>query len=142
MIDHGLKVREGCIYLSMPAKDGETFREVTVNGRIYRPIGHEKPREILMPAVLSASAQTIMDHYGLCRQLAQLMEDCGELIAAASHFCRNPEDFKLQTDLKEEMADVIVVLDQILVRMGVSESELAFLEELKINRQLERIKNV
>ena len=42
----------------------------------------------------------------------------------------------------EEMADVIVVLDQILVRMGVSESELAFLEELKINRQLERIKNV
>lgn len=80
MIDHGLKVRDGCIYLSIPTKDGTTFREVTVNGREYRPIGHEKPREILMPAVLSASAQTIMDHYGLYRQLAQLMEECGELI--------------------------------------------------------------
>ena len=97
---------------------------------------------MLMPEILSASAQTIMDTYGLYHQLAQLMEECGELIAAASHFCRNPEDFKLQTDLKEEMADVIVVLDQILVRMGMDEEEIKFLEECKINRQISRIRNV
>lgn len=97
---------------------------------------------MIMPDILSISAQNIMDNYGLYHQLGQLMEECGELIVAASHFCRNPDDFKSQTNLKEEMADVVVVLDQILVRMGVTKEELAFMEESKINRQLERIKNV
>ena len=148
MIDHGLKVREGCIYLTIPAKDGTAFREVAVNGRIYRPIGHEKPRGMLMPAVLSASAQTIMDHYGLYRQLTQLMEECGELIIASNHYLRkrNSDDagerFVAETDFKREIADVLVVMDQIMVRMGMDEEEIKFIEECKINRQISRIRNV
>lgn len=97
---------------------------------------------MLMPEILSASAQTIMDTYGLYHQLTQLMEECGELIAAASHFCRDPDEFKNGLELKQEIADVIVMLDQIVVRLGISDEELAFMEEQKINRQLERIRNV
>ena len=36
-------------------------------------------------------ASRIMEHYGAQHQLTKLCEECGELIAAASHFCRNPE---------------------------------------------------
>ena len=103
---------------------------------------------MILPDILSASAQNIMDHYGLSNQINQLMEECGELIIASNHYLRkrNSEDvgerFVAETDFKREIADVLVVLDQIMVRMGMDEEELKFIEECKINRQISRIRNV
>lgn len=103
---------------------------------------------MILPDILSASAQNIIDHYGLANQLNQLMEECAEVIIASNHYLRkrNSEDagerFVAETDLKKEIADVLVVLDQIMVRMGMDEEEIKFIEECKINRQISRIRNV
>jgi len=102
---------------------------------------------MILSELLSDANQNIIDYYGLINQLDQLMEECGELIAACNHYKRSMfgsdkrQKFISEENLKSEMADVIVVLDQVLRRMAVTPEVLNFMAEQKINRQLARIKN-
>ena len=102
---------------------------------------------MILSELLSDANQNIIDYYGLINQLDQLMEECGELISACNHYKRalfgsdKRQKFVREESLKSEMADVIVVLDQVLRRMNVTTEVLNFMAEQKINRQLARIKN-
>ena len=102
---------------------------------------------MILSDLLSDINQNIIDYYGLINQLDQLMEECGELIAACNHYKRaligndKRQRFVREESLKTEMADVIVVLDQVLRRMNVTPEVLNFMAEQKINRQLARIRN-
>lgn len=102
---------------------------------------------MILSELLSDANQSIIDYYGLINQLDQLMEECGELISACNHYKRSMfgndkrQKFLREESLKTEMADVIVVLDQVLRRMNVTPEVLNFMAEAKINRQLARIKN-
>ena len=135
MIDHGLSIRDGKVYLTISGPE-DKIKEVAVNTKRFFPAVQQKG--MILPDILSVHAQNIMDVYGLPKQLNQLMEECGELIAAANRYLRESDRWSTQ-ELLEGAVDVIVMLDQILARMGVTEPELVFEEELKINRQLERI---
>lgn len=101
---------------------------------------------MILPEILSASAQNIIDHHGLSEQVNQLMEECGELISSCNHFLRSrthgnkAEKFNAELDLKQEISDVIVVLDQVIERIGMTEEELKFMADYKINRELGRIR--
>lgn len=104
-------------------------------------------RNLLLNDIISDANQSIIDHYGLINQLDQLMEECGELIAACNHYKRaligndKRQQFLREENLKSEIVDVVVVLDQILERKDVTSEVLNFMAESKINRQLARIKN-
>lgn len=102
---------------------------------------------MLLKDIISDSNKTIIDVYGLPNQLNQLMEECGECIVACNHYQRSLTEsdkrtqFLREEDLKSEMVDVVVVLDQVLERFGITPEILNFMAESKINRQLARIKN-
>ena len=102
---------------------------------------------MLLKDIISDSNKTIIDVYGLPNQLNQLMEECGECIAACNHYQRaltgsdKRVQFLREENLKSEMVDVVVVLDQVLERFGITPEILNFMAESKINRQLARIKN-
>lgn len=102
---------------------------------------------MILSELLSDANQNIIDYYGLINQLDQLMEECGELIAACNHYKRaligndKRQRFVREESLKTEMADVIVVLDQVFRRMNITPEVLNFMAVQKINRQLARIKN-
>ena len=90
--------------------------------------------------------QDIINYYCMPNQVNQLMEECGELISASNHYLRScgsdrRSRFLAEENLKAEMVDVLVVLDQILRRMAVTPEVLNFMAEQKVNRQLARIKN-
>lgn len=96
---------------------------------------------MILSELLSDANQNIIDYYGLINQLDQLMEECGETIAAANHYLRSGKDQKQQAedDFKQEMVDVAVVIHQIINRMGMTEEEFRYLADYKIRRQLARI---
>lgn len=84
----------------------------------------------------------IADYYGLYAQLDMLQEECAELIQAVSKYKR-----KRVTNIFEEMADVFIMLDQIIYLLNKEvasvdvEELIALWMEKKIRRQLERINN-
>lgn len=84
----------------------------------------------------------IADYYGLDAQLDMLQEECAELIQAVSKYKR-----KRVTNIVEEMADVFIMLDQIIYLLNKEvasvdvEEIIALWMEKKIRRQLERINN-
>ena len=96
---------------------------------------------MILPDFLGKLNQDIINYYGMPNQVNQLMEECGETIAAANHYLRSGKDQKQQAedDFKQEMVDVAVVIHQIINRMGMTEEEFRYLADYKIRRQLARI---
>lgn len=74
----------------------------------------------------------IFSHYGEEHQRKQLCQECGELIVAVT-----------KGDLEnviEEMADVLVVIDQFRIDNPKINKKLDLIMMSKVNRQLERMK--
>jgi len=89
----------------------------------------------------------IADHYGLECQLQQLIEEMSELTQAICKYFRiNGQgqpvpDYKRSTveqNLVEELADVKLVLDQVIFLLACDEEVLEVMKQ-KINRTFERI---
>ena len=80
----------------------------------------------------------IADHYGLRRQLWQSVEEMAELTQVICKTGRYDMD-TVRDHLVEEVADVSIMIDQIVYLLG--DNMIAKIREEKINRQLERIKN-
>ena len=80
----------------------------------------------------------IADHYGLRRQLWQTVEEMAELTQVICKTRRYDMD-AVRDHLAEEVADVSIMIDQIVYLLG--DNMIAKIREEKINRQLERIKN-
>lgn len=87
--------------------------------------------------------EDIIKHYGIESQLGICQEECAELIQAISKvrrfgIIRNEHDImnwmRLSDDLLEEMADVIVCINQIQFIFSITDGQL----EDKINEKIER----
>lgn len=100
---------------------------------------------MLLPKLISTENQKIINRYGLDEQLLQMTEECAELIQAANKYrrkktARDKADLKrAEEDLKLEIADVIVVIDQIMERLNMTGEDLSMMAEYKIRRQLGRL---
>ena len=77
----------------------------------------------------------IAEHYGLKNQLRQLAEECSELSVESSHSARHGTTVKII----EEMADVMIMIEQIVYLAKIDKCDIEDCINYKINRQLKRI---
>ena len=90
--------------------------------------------------------QGTMNRYGIERQSLVAMEELSELQKAISKLVRNPEEktkpleFKgLRNNLIEEMADVIICMDQLIEYYQIERHEIQELIQAKQERQAKRL---
>ena len=79
--------------------------------------------------------EKIADKFALDNRLNQLMEECAELICVANHYRRGRVPKK---NIAEEMADVLVMIDQVRGKMGINMSDIDAIASYKIRRALNR----
>lgn len=82
----------------------------------------------------------IVDHYGAKHQQEKAVEELSELITEISRYNQNPDEPHLRVNIIEELADVIVMCNQLMIIFDCT-GEVEEVINYKINRQLERIKN-
>lgn len=87
-----------------------------------------------------------MDRYGIERQSLVAMEELSELQKAISKLVRNPKEktkpleFKgLRNNLIEEMADVLICMDQLIEYYQIERHEIQELIQAKQERQAKRL---
>ena len=87
----------------------------------------------------------IADTYGYDSQSRQLIEEMAELTQAINKAWRMGNDFDnllvQKRNIKEEIADVTIMIEQIKYLLHISDSDINEIIEQKLNRQLERINN-
>lgn len=84
--------------------------------------------------------EKILRHYGIYNQTRQLMEECAELAAAASHCLRSNGDPKDIKKLIEEFADVNVVFEQLKIAYNINSHAIDGMMRAKIERTNLRMK--
>ena len=87
---------------------------------------------------MDRGVNVIATHYGERPQLAQLQEECAELIVACSKVLRYGYTDQASEELSEELADVEIMCQQVRYLFGC-DKEVDSIKENKIRRQLERI---
>lgn len=85
---------------------------------------------------MSEELLKIINHYGLTPQLKQLSEEVYELIEA---ILLDVDDEESLEHIKEEIADVIVMVEQFRLYYDIDISEIKEIGRNKIKRQLGRI---
>lgn len=101
---------------------------------------------MILPKYIHKKNQKIIDRYGTDLQIRQLMEECAEVIQKANKYLRAKEEHgkaevhQAEADLKTEIADVTVLFDQLMPRIGMTKEELYQIAAYKIDRQLGRMK--
>mgnify|MGYP003476018399 FL=1 len=83
----------------------------------------------------SDKIKKIADHYGIKNQLRQLAEECSELSVESSHSARHGTTVKII----EEMADVMIMIEQVVYLAKIDKCDIEDCINYKINRQLKRI---
>ena len=90
-----------------------------------------------------------MDRYGIERQSLVAMEELSELQKAISKLVRNPEEktkpleFKgLRHNLIEEMADVLICMDQLIEFYRIQRLDIQDIIQAKQERQAKRLEEV
>ena len=78
----------------------------------------------------------IADYYGWNSQLRQLAEECSELSVEALHYIREGRGIER---ISEEMADVLIMIQQIIYLIGHGYEDVEKYAEFKLDRQLRRI---
>ena len=82
--------------------------------------------------------QEIAEHYGRDKQLHQTMEECAELSVECSHTLRGKGN---RNNLAGEIADVMIMLRQILYLEDIPEEDVETIIEFKLDRQMSRIRD-
>lgn len=85
---------------------------------------------------MNQNIKRIAKHYGFCHQVNKTVEECGEFIAALSKLANDEGSRK---DVLEEMADVLVMLEQVQYFLCINSSELHKVMEAKVCRQIRRM---
>ena len=78
----------------------------------------------------------IADYYGWNNQLKQLAEECSELSVESLHYIREGRGIER---ISEEMADVLIMIQQIVYLLGHGYDEIERCASFKLDRQLQRI---
>lgn len=83
--------------------------------------------------------ETILRHYGIEKQSIKACEEMGELIQVISKL-----NFKFSSQnvehLKEEIADVMVVLEQLKIHYGITDNDIDEIVEQKTIRTVNHIR--
>lgn len=88
--------------------------------------------------IREANLRKIINRYGFMNQREQFSEECAEAILAIQKFKRFRGEKDVWENMKEEVADVIVMAEQ--MRLIIGADEIDKIIHRKIKRQLERIK--
>ena len=83
----------------------------------------------------------IIEHYGIMKQLKYIHSEYFELDEAIINGELRDLDNKSVNHIAEELADVMVMLEQFRLHYGIDKETIQDLMEYKINRQIERIEN-
>lgn len=83
--------------------------------------------------------RTIVGYYGADAQSMQACEECAELIQAVSKLTRGVTEMRISA-LVEEIADVRIMMSQLMQLYGIPEPEVSECIDEKLKRQLKRIK--
>lgn len=86
---------------------------------------------------MNQNIKHIARHYGFQHQVKKTTEECGEFIVALSKLANGEGT---QADVVEEMADVLVMLQQMQYFLNIDLALLHKTMEAKVHRQLERIR--
>lgn len=122
-----------------PTRKGDT-EMITVEKKGY------KKSHLLMHEIDAGINQETMDRYGIKMQSLVAMEELAELQKAISKLVRNSEErtksleFKgLRHNLIEEMADVIICMDQLKEYYNINHAEIQSIIASKQARQAKRL---
>ena len=89
-----------------------------------------------------AKCTAIAEHYGKRKQKMQAMQEMAELILLLTQRQDQKKDRgKYISDLIDEMADNLIMIEQLRQLYMISEFEIRQRIDFKLNRQLERIGN-
>lgn len=99
---------------------------------------------------LSEENKRIGKYYGYEAQSNQLVEECAELIQAINKYRRASTSLGIPVaeekkaiafdNLKEEICDVEIMLEQIKDLLGIDDEEMAAVKLYKVNRTLDRMR--
>ena len=78
----------------------------------------------------------IADYYGWNNQLKQLAEECSELSVESLHYIREGKGMER---IFEEIADVLIMINQIIYLIGHGYEDIEKYAEFKLDRQSRRI---
>lgn len=90
---------------------------------------------------------SILEHYGVKSQIPIWIEEMSELTKELCKWLRKYDELtgdinlQLLANMKEEITDVTICLDQLKYAIGYFEDDLMKVYNLKVSRQLERMKN-
>ena len=90
---------------------------------------------------ITETLQKAIDTYGEREQSAMAMEECGELIRAVNKMHRDP-NAKNRQNLIEEIADVSIMMNQLLMMYDIDENEVEDVYTDKICRLRLRLEEV
>ena len=80
-------------------------------------------------------------HYGVENQMAQSIEELAELIVAINKCLRYKDDIEARNNLVEEVADVLIMIDQLKIIMNIKDYEIECYRRYKLERLERRIEN-
>ena len=80
-------------------------------------------------------------HYGNENQMMQTMEELSELSVAISKCLRYKDDIEARNNLVEEVADVLIMIDQLKIIMNIKDYEIECYRRYKLGRLERRIEN-
>lgn len=122
-----------------PTRKGDT-EMITTEKKEY------KESHLLMQRIDAGINQETMDRYGIEMQSLVAMEELSELQKAISKLVRNPEEktkpleFKgLRNNLIEEVADVLICMDQLIGYYQIQGIEIQDTIQAKQERQAKRL---
>lgn len=129
-----------------------TYEELLENYSEARKVDKKRKRNLIrtyrgfMVEIDARVNQATMDRYGIQNQSLVAMEELSELQKAVSKLVRYPEertkpfDFKgLRNNLIEEMADVLICMDQLIEYYQIERHEIQELIQAKQERQAKRL---
>ena len=81
--------------------------------------------------------QKIIKHYGEDAQLIQVIEEMSELTKEITKYYKGADTTE---QIKEEMADVLLMFEQLFIMTGISHADVMQIMYQKLQRTMERIK--
>lgn len=84
--------------------------------------------------------ERIAEHYGLEMQESQTISELSELLHVLTRR-KSQRGIDWKNNLVDEMADCMVMIQQLLTLHGIERDELNERVNYKLNRQIERIRN-
>jgi NTP pyrophosphatase (non-canonical NTP hydrolase) len=145
-----MRARKYSIYIKSLEGVSERIRfqgqKSTRKGDTEMTVNDSKIFHLLVQRIDAGINQETMDRYGIEKQSLVAMEELAELQKAISKLVRNPEErtkpleFKgLRQNLIEEMADVLICMDQLIEYYQIQGVEIQDIIQAKQERQAKRL---